>query len=425
MNKIKKLISIFPLILVFMSLFLTQESYSQEERDDNPRTWKYFRILARAQDDSIFIKLQDDLLIDPKFESYVVTVDIRDPQPINQIVVIGDEASPDAQRFAWDQLSKPVQEGLVNWVGSNKENLNKKRLNYGSVFTDVISKIRVKELIAPPSRQREISSTQAYINPYFQIFGGEALGIPIKGSFGFSFSLGTPYSGPLESEMVSGFFHLLGASVGVNTRIKELTRRRASRDTTTETGGSSFSFADYNNVFTPNLGLEATYVIPFGNFFQVGLYTVLDSGKYDPPIQIINQELSTATDTVFMPNNVVSGSYFNWEFRYPFRTFGSTRAKVYVARYLGETHIGFVGREMRLAGSTFDTRINATLAGIRNFQILVETMISGVGEGFSLTGFAFGPSVRLGKKSDGNFGALTILLNARLKVGDYFDETAR
>lgn len=424
MNKIKKT-TLVPLFLVLIVSFFTSSELFSQERDDNPRTWKYFRIQARAQDDSIFIKLQDDLLIDPKFESYQVTVDIRDPQPINQIVVIGDEASPDAQRFAWDQLSKDVQEGLVNWVGSNKENLNKKKLNYGSVFTDVISKIRVKELIAPPLRNREISSTQHYINPYFQVFGGEALGIPIKGSFGFSFALGTPYSGPLESEMVSGNFHLLGASIGVNTRIKELTRRRASRDTSVEAGGSSFSFADYNNVFTPNLGLEATYTVPFGNFFQVGLYTVLDSGKYDPPIQVINTKLTTATDTVYMPNNVLSGSYFNWEFRYPFRTFGSTRAKVYVARYLGETHIGFIGREMRLAGSIFDTRINATLSGIRNFQILVETLISGVGEGFALTGFAFGPSVRLGTKSDGNFGALTILLNARMKVGDYFDEAAR
>jgi hypothetical protein len=295
-------------------------------------------------------------------------------------------------------------------------------LTYASVFTDVISKIKIKELIAPPQKIREIKNTTAYINPYLQVFGGEPLGIPLKGSFGFSFSTGSPYSGPLESEVVSAKFHLLGASIGVNTRIKEFTRSRASRDSVVESGSNSVSFANYNNMFFPNLGIEASYIIPFGNFFEVGFYSTIDTGKYDPPIQVPNQESFASGDTTFMPNLVVKGSYFNWEARYPFRTFGSTRAKVYVASYLGETHVGYSGRELRLAGSIFDLRIDALVSGERNFQLLFETLISGIGEGFSFTGFAFGPSIRLGKTNDGGFGALTILVNARFKVGDYFDE---
>ena len=415
----KKLCFLTLLVVAILSFISTTNNYAQEEREDNPRTWKYFRILARAQDDSIFIILQDDLLIDPKLESYTFTVNILDPQPINQYVVIGDEYSPDALRYAWDQLSERVQEGLINWVGSNKENLNKQKLNYGSVFLDVFKKIKIKELIAPPSKVREIKNTTAYINPYLQVFGGEPVGIPLKRSFGFSFSTGTPYSGPLESELVSGYFHLLGASIGINTRIKEFTRRRASRSPE-DKSESSFAFKDYNNIFGPNLGIEVKYVIPFGNFFEFGIYSVLDTGSYDPPVPIVNEE--TLPDTTYMPNLVIEGTYFNWEFRYPFRTFGSTRAKIYVARYLDEWNIGWTAREMRIAGAIFDARLNFMVKGTRNFQVLYETLVSDIGEGFSNTAFAFGPSIRLGKMASGNFGVLTVMLNIRFKIGDFYDE---
>jgi len=422
MKMFKKITLTLAVFACFFVSFGADSVLAQAERDDDPRTWKYFRVFARAQDDSVFVKLQDDLLIDPKLESYVITINISDPEPLNQYIVLGDEASPDAQRYAWSQLSEDVQNSLIAWTGTNKENLNQKKLTYASVFTDVVSKIKVKELIAPPQKLREIKNTTGYISPYLQIFGGEPLGIPLKGSFGFSFSTGSPYSGPLESEAVTAKFHLLGAAIGVTTRIKELARVRASRDTTVESGSSSVSFANYNNVFYPNLGIEASYVIPFGNFLEVGFFSTVDTGKYDPPIKVINEESLASGDTTYMPNLNVSGSYFNWEFRYPFRTFGSTRAKVYVARYLGETHVGYTGRELRLAGSIFDLRMDFLVGGERNFQILFETLISGIGEGFSFTGFAFGPSIRLGKTKTGGFGALTILVNARFKVGDYFDE---
>lgn len=412
MNK-KRLI--FSLIVVFCSIIFLQVNYvfAQEESETDPRTWKYFRINARSQDDSVFIKLQDELFIDPKLESYAITVNIIDPQV--QTVIIGDETSPDAQRFAWSQLSKETQDKLINWTGTNKINLREAKLDYGSVFLRVIKKIKIKELIAPPKKVREIVNTTAYQNPYLQVFGGDPLGIPLKRGFGFSFYTGTPYSGPLETDKVGANFHLLGASIGVSTRIKELVLKHQAGATA---GESESKFGKYNNLFTPKLGLDVSYVIPFGNFFQVGYYTVLDSGDYDPPLRV-----RVEGDTTYMPNSViVDESFFNWEFRYPFRALGSTRAKVYVASYLGETHIGFSAREMRVAGSVFDLRINATLAGRRNFQLLIETLISDVGEGFSLTGFAFGPSIRMTKTPSGSFGVVCVMINGRFKIGDYFEE---
>lgn len=82
---------------------------------------KYFRILADADDDPIFVKLQDDLGIDPKMERYTVTIDIRSNEANQQYVLFGDEYNP--IRFNWKQLSEDVRKGLVNWTGSNKENL--------------------------------------------------------------------------------------------------------------------------------------------------------------------------------------------------------------------------------------------------------------------------------------------------------------
>lgn len=409
------LFSIFFLITA-INFFNPAEVFSQVEREDDPRSWKYFRILARAQDDSVFIKLQDELNIDPKLESYIIVVNILDPAPINQYVTIGDETSPDASRYLWSDLSKPVQNALLNWSGSNKENLNKKRLTYSSVFLDVIRKIKIKDAIAPPARERDILSTTAYINPYLQAFGGDPLGVPIKRSVGFSFQFGTPYSGPLETDIVGAAFHILGLSVGITTRFKEFVLKRSDGDL--EEVFPSQNLANYNNLFAPAIGLEFSYVIPFGNFFEIGYFTTIDSGKSDPPQNVLN----TATNRL-MPNNVISGNYTNFEFRYPFRTFGSTRSKLYFGQRFGEFHLGFLGREMRLAGSQFDIRMDATFGSRkRNFQFLFETMIANLGEGFALSSFAIGPSVRLGTKENNKFGFHTILLNMRIKIGDFFEE---
>ena len=69
-------------LLSFLCLFLflllgfssTRNTYAQQEDPNNPRTWNYFKILARAEDDSIFVICQDDMGIDPKLESYTLVV---------------------------------------------------------------------------------------------------------------------------------------------------------------------------------------------------------------------------------------------------------------------------------------------------------------------------------------------------------------
>ncbi len=110
------------LLFTFAFLLIGCSGTKISNNTKNLKNSKYFRILADADDDQIFVKLQDDLGIDPKMERYTVTVDIRSSEPSQQYVMIGDEYNP--VRFSWSRLSEQVRNGLTNWTGSNKEKLD-------------------------------------------------------------------------------------------------------------------------------------------------------------------------------------------------------------------------------------------------------------------------------------------------------------
>jgi hypothetical protein len=390
--------------------------YVFKEDEKDPSSWSHFRIDGKTEDDKKFREIQSVLGIEPPLGTITLCINLTDPKL--QMVTVGDENDPTSKSFSASQIPDSILSFMVQWRGINKYNLSRTGYNYASVFIEAIKKVKFAEFLAPPKREIEIVNSVAYINQYLNFFGGDPLGIPIKRGFGFSFHAGTPYSGPLETDIIGGSFHMLGASVGITTRIKEFVQKRSAGATKEE---RESKFANYNNIFTPKLGLEVNYVLPFGNFFQVGYFSTIDTGDYDPPLQVKSNDTANYR---YMPNNVLTkGGYVNWEFRYPLRVFRSTRSKIYVAKYLGEVHAGFVGRELTLANSVFDVRINATFGSSkRNFQLLLEAYVSSIGEGFSLSSFAIGPSVRLTKSPDGSLGAVTILVNARLKIGDFFDE---
>lgn len=416
-NKSVPLLCVF--FLLFIGLFFTgyQKTYAQQEDPNNPRTWNYFKILARAEDDSIYIIAQDDMGIDPKLESYTLVINITDPNPQNQYVVLGDELDPSSQRFAWSQLSKKVQDGLKNWTGTNKENLNQRKLDYASVFLDVIRQIKIKEFVAPPKKERIIRNTTAYINPYFTLFGWERLGIPIKRSIGFTFGMGNKYAGPFESDQIAIGFNILGVSISYVTRVREMNTHALGTDSV-----ENKPWKQYNAIFTPPRGIELTYTIPLGNFLMFGVYSEIKETGVPPgggpPLYTFRNQV----DSTVMPNNIITGTQLIGEFRYPFRMFGSTRTEFYVGYFANEINIGLFTRESRLVGSVFDFRVNATLKKIRNFQLLIEIMVSNIAEGFALNSFAIGPSIRLSKLDNNRFGLLTSFLNIRFKLGDFFDE---
>ena len=114
----QSIVFLFIFSLIFASCSGTKVSTDTKDLKKS----KYFTVLADADDDPIFVKLQDDLNIEPKMERYTVTVDIRSDEPGQQYVLFGDEYNP--TRFRWSQLSEQVQKGLINWTGSNKEKLD-------------------------------------------------------------------------------------------------------------------------------------------------------------------------------------------------------------------------------------------------------------------------------------------------------------
>ncbi len=95
----------------------------------------YFSILANTNDDSLFSRVQEDLEIDPKLESYTITINISDPEEENQYLVIGDEADPSSPRYSWSQLQMSTQRGLLSYQGPNRKehtyiNKNIANVNY-------------------------------------------------------------------------------------------------------------------------------------------------------------------------------------------------------------------------------------------------------------------------------------------------------
>ena len=114
-------------------------------------------------------------------------------------------------------------------------------------------------------------------------------------------------------------------------------------------------------------------------------------------------------------------AYFNWEFRYPVSSLGSTRGKIYVAQFLDEWHFGFNFREMSLAGSTFDLVFDA-MPGSKyrepqyNFTLLVQKIM----EGWGFSAFGIGPSASMSTLSTGEFGFTKIFVNMRFKLGTSF-----
>lgn len=266
------------------------------------------------------------------------------------------------------------------------------------------------------NQTRYLSSLDYYVNPYFQAFGGDPLGIPIAygAGAGLTVGFGTPYTGPLETDFVKGGLHLLIFDIAVTSRVKEFVLKYSSNRNVENTRNTWIG--NWNNLYTPHLGMEIAIEIPL---LKVSYFSVLDSGQeYDPPVIVKNEETGQP-----MKNNIVRSQYFGFELRTPNIIFyNSTRAKFYFAKHFGEYHLGYTGREMKIDDFIFDFRLDMTFPGKRDFQILTELYLASPWTGFANKAFGFGPSIRLGKTPSNNFGLISAFVNARIKIGDFFDK---
>ena len=364
--------------------------------------------------------------INPNYSADRIDSILNVSRYISDITLYDDGRSPKAYTIGADKMTRYdyTEDALSNYIFNGRFNRlpiydESNRTNYGTVFTkgvkDVGDAFKKKGSISPASIY-DVFPTNNFVNPYLSAFGWEPLGIPLKYSagLGLTFQFGTPYSGPMETDYISTSFRVFNLSAAVSSRLKETVLKYSSNDTAAVTPANLL--ANYNNIFSPNIGIEFGISVPFGNFFDISYFTTIDSGDVDPPVKVLNTETGE-----LMPNNVIRGEYTNFELRYPFQILQSSRAKAYFSKRFGELHFGVSATHMVIGSSSFDMRMDYLFSSkVRNNQFLFEYLISNIGEGFAKNAFAIGPSIRLGTTNRNKFGFLVILINMRIKVGDFF-----
>lgn len=321
-------------LIIILGFIIISPSIAPTFAQDDEEPINHFQM--EPLDDSLFIHIQQALFIDPPDPKAEIIADLRDPN--NQTISIKGALYP------FLALS-PELRALVQTYPF-KINLEEE-VNYRSVFTRVIEKIKISKVLDPPTKQ-QISSTLGYINPFFELFGGERLGIPIKKDIGLSFGVLTKYEGPLNTNFIEADFHILGLYGGAFTNVDALI--------------TSFHDNNYNNLIFSS-GYQIGYTLPLGNFIEVGYLSSTDDFSQYQTDQYLNVDNGTVVlnsdSTIKYRAWLVQGSFFNWEFRYPVKLLGATRGRVYAGQYLDEWHFGFDFREMSLAGSTFDFLFDA------------------------------------------------------------------
>ncbi len=384
-SKIILVLLTFVLVAGFSTIFA-------QEEDEQVR---YYQM--EPLDDSLFIKIQEALFIDPPDPKAEIVVDLRDAN--NQTISIKSVLYP------FLAVPPELRARIVTYPF--KINLEED-INYGSVFTRVIQKIRISKVAQPPTKM-QISPTLGYINPFFQLQGGERLGLSLKQDVGVSLGIGTPYSGALETNMMEVNFHILGVKAGIFSHIDAMIE--------------AVKEQNHNNLILSE-GFQIDYVVPFGNFFEFGYFKATSKIGNERLNRYLNP---TEGSTVLNPDSTIKyqarvihneQSFLNWEFRYPVSILGSTRGKVYVAQYLDEWHFGFSLREASLAGSTFDLAFDGMPGSkYREPQYNINLLVQKIMEGWGFSAFAIGPSASISRLDDGSIGFTKIFVNLRFKIG--------
>ncbi|GMU95249.1 MULTISPECIES: hypothetical protein [Ignavibacterium] len=388
----KKTVLISAVLIMFFSMF-PGLSFAQEEEQI-----RYYQM--EPLDDSLFIQIQEALFIDPPDPKAEIIVDLRDAN--NQTISIKGALYPMLA------LSPELRARIITYPF--KINLEED-IHYASVFTRVVEKIRFGKVLQPPTKT-QISPTLGYINPFLQLQGGERLGVSLKQDVGLSFGIGTPYSGPLETNFFEANFHILGVKAGIFSHVDAMIE--------------PIKEQNHNNLIFSE-GFHITYTIPFGNFFEFGYLkatTEIGQAKYNSYIKetegtiVFNDDGSVRYQARVIHNGQ---SFLNWEFRYPVSVLGSTRGKFYVAQYLDEWHFGFGFREMSLAGSTFDLAFDGMpTTKYRQPQYNITLLVQKIMEGWGFSAFAIGPAASISRTDSGGIGFTKIFVNLRFKLGTSF-----
>jgi hypothetical protein len=381
------------ILFLFFFLVLINPDYLFAQEEEEPILYYQMEPL----DDSLFIKIQGELFIDPPDPKAEIVVDIRNTT--DQTISVKGSLYPLLA------LKTETRARIITYPF--KLNLEE-TINYTSIFSRIIEKLRFNNILNPPS-VFQISPTLGYINPYVQIMGGERFGIPLKKDIGFSIGFGTPYSGALETNYTDVSFHILGVRAGMFMAV----------DAMTEIKGSE----NHNNLFVTD-GIQMAYTIPFGNFLEIGYLTTSSDfsasliRKYTLNTVNKNNIVLNPDSSIKYQPYLVEGGFVNWEFRYPVKVMGALRSKFYFASFVDEMHIGFTGRELTLAGSVFDLRMDYMFnSPIRQNQFMLDISVQKIFDYWAYSSIAIGPSAIVGRLRSGGIGLTSMFLNIRVKIG--------
>ena len=381
----------FLFLLSFLVLVNSDYLFAQEEEEPI----LYYQM--EPLDDSLFIHIQEQLFIDPPDPKAEIVVDLR--QPTDQTISVKGSLYPLLA------IKPETRARIITYPF--KLNLEE-TINYGSLFTRVIQKLRFNNILNPPT-VFQISPTLGYINPYIQIMGGERFGIPLKKDIGLSIGFGTPYSGALETNFTEVNFHILGAKVGVLLSVDAMVELKSSEN--------------HNNLYITD-GIQMSYTVPFGNFFEVGYlnssteFTEAFLNKYTINTVNENNIVYNPDSTIKFQPYLLQGGFVNWEFRYPVKVMGALRSKFYFASFVDEMHAGFTGRELTLAGSVFDLRMDFMFnSPVRQNQFVMDISVQKIFDYWAYSSIAIGPSVIISKLKNGGLGFNSFFVNIRVKVG--------
>ena len=385
---------VYKQFVLFLTLILILEFnsiFAQEEEEQI----RYYQM--EPLDDSLFINIQTSIFIDPPDPKAEIVVDLREAN--NQTISIKSVLYP------FLALPPELRARIITYPF--KLNLEED-INYGSVFTRVFQKIRISKVAQPPTKM-QISPTLGYINPFFQLQGGERLGLSLKQDVGLSLGVGTPYSGALETNIVEFNFHILGVRAGIFSHVDAMIE--------------AVKEQNQNNTIVSE-GFQINYVVPFGNFFEFGYFRATSKIGVDKRRRYLlpyeGTTVLNSDSTIRYQARIVDGeqSYLNWEFRYPVSILGSTRGRVYFSQYLDEWHFGFALREASLAGSTFDFSFDG-MAGskYREPQYNINILVQKIMEGWGFSAFSIGPSASISRLDNGKIGFTKIFVNLRFKIG--------
>jgi hypothetical protein len=380
-------------LFLFFTLIIFSSGFIIAQEEEEPILYYQMEPL----DDSLFIQIQQQLFIDPPDPKAEIVVDLR--------TATDQTISVKGSLYPLLALKPETRAKIITYPF--KLNLEE-TINYGSLFTRVVEKLRFNNILNPPS-VFQISPTLGYINPYIQIMGGERFGIPLKKDIGISIGFGTPYSGALETNYTEVSFHILGLKAGIFTSVDAMVELKESEN--------------QNNLFVTN-GYQMSYTIPFGNFFEIGYLS--SSSEFDQTeIEKYTNQTVNKGNIGYNPDSTIKyqpyllqGGYLNWEFRYPLKVMGATRSKFYFANFIDEFHAGFAGRELTLAGSVFDLRMDYMFnSPVRKDQFVMDISIQKIFDYWAYSSMAIGPSVIVSKLKNGGIGVTSIFVNLRIKVG--------